>query len=164
MRGLDPEARFEFDVRGYVVIEDAVDAKTLTELQRRLDVFEELGKRYHAEHPDIVDERIDEVFGKQIGLHIQDSGQKLWIFDPLIEDIGLASLLAANPKVRPYVEEMVPYPKLGNFTCRFQWQGESTPYSLFAPCELSASLCAHRCGVVDPRLARRHLDHACRRT
>jgi hypothetical protein len=123
MRGLTPDQRFEFDVRGFVVIEDAVDGETLAELQPRLDAFEKLGKRYHAEHPQIVDERIDDVYGKQIGLHIQDSGQKLWIFDPLIEDVGLASLLAANPKVRPYVEEMVPYPKLGNFTARFQWQG-----------------------------------------
>ena len=123
MRGLTPDQRFEFDVRGYVIIEDALDAETLARLQPRLDAFEQLGKRYHAEHPEIVDQRIDVVYGKQIGLHIQDSGQKLWIFDPLIEDIGLASFLAANPKVRPYVEEMVPFPKLGNFTARFQWQG-----------------------------------------
>jgi hypothetical protein len=123
MHGLTPDQRFEFDVRGFVVIDDAVDSETLAELQRRLDVFEQLGQRYRRDHPEIVDERIDEVYGKQIGLHIQDSGQKLWIFDPLIEDIGLASLLAANPKVRPYVEEMVPFPKLGNFTARFQWQG-----------------------------------------
>ncbi len=123
MPGLTADQRFEFDVRGYVVIPDALDPETLAAVQPCLDVFEDLGKRYHAEHPEIVDERIDEVYGKQIGLHIQDSGQKLWIFDPLIEDIGLASLLASNPKVRPYVEEMVPHPKLGNFSARFQWQG-----------------------------------------
>ncbi len=123
MRGLTPDQRFAFDVNGFVVIRDALDASTLAALQPRLDFFEALGRRYYVEHPEIVDERIDEVYGKQIGLHIQDSGQKLWIFDPLIEDIGLASLLAANAAVRPYVEEMVPYPKLGNFTARFQWQG-----------------------------------------
>ena len=41
----------------------------------------------------------------------------------MLQDPGLASLLAANPMVRPYIEEMVPHPKLGNFACRFQWQG-----------------------------------------
>jgi hypothetical protein len=123
MRGLTPDQRFQFDVRGFTVIEDAVDSKTLAQLQPRLDVLEQLGRRYHEEHPHIVDERVDEVYGKQVGLHIQDSGQKLWVFDPLVEDIGLASLLACNPRVRPYVEEMVPFPKLGNFTARFQWQG-----------------------------------------
>ena len=76
-RGLDPDQRFEFDVRGFAVIEDAVDDKTLAELQRRLTVFEQLGKQYHAQHPEIVDERIDEVFGKQIGLHIQDADKWL---------------------------------------------------------------------------------------
>eukprot|EP01046_Picozoa_sp_COSAG06_P104926 COSAG06_NODE_51141_length_314_cov_0.711628_1_plen_92_part_10 len=46
MHGLTPDQRFEFDVRGFVVIDDAVDSETLAELQRRLDVFEQLGQRY----------------------------------------------------------------------------------------------------------------------
>ena len=93
MRGLNPDQRFQFDVRGYVVIEDAIDSRTLAELAPRLDVFEQAGQQYHRRRPDIVDERIDEVFGKKIGLHIQNSGQKLWIFDPLIEVLAAPLLL-----------------------------------------------------------------------
>jgi hypothetical protein len=156
MRGLTPDQRFEFDVRGYVVIEGAVDAETLAQLQPRLDVFEQAGQRYRREHPEIVDERIDEVDGKKIGLHIQDSGQKLWVFDPLNADLGLASLLAANPKVRPYVEEMVPHPKLGNFTARFQWQvgtagGHGAPMVLLGACSL---LCVSTSRIIWARSVR----------
>jgi hypothetical protein len=67
-------------------------------------------------------ERVDEVSGKTIGLHIQNSGQKLWVFDLLSEQPVLAGL-AANPRVRSYIEEMVPDPVLGLLAARFQWRG-----------------------------------------
>ena len=41
------------------------------------------------------------------------------IFDLLSEQPELASV-AANAKLRPYIEEMVPHPILGLFSARFQ--------------------------------------------
>ena len=69
------------------------------------------------------DERIEVVDGKSVGLHIQDWGQKLWIFDLLSEAPALAPTLAANAAVKRYVSELVERPALGLFAARYQWKG-----------------------------------------
>jgi hypothetical protein len=121
--GLTPDQRFAFDVKGYAVLPGALDPTTLAALRPRLDAFEALAVTHRGAHPAVEDGRFDTVGGKQIGLHIQDYGKKLWVMDLLSEDPGLAGLLAANALVRPYVEELVERPALQMFAARFQWQG-----------------------------------------
>ena len=148
MARLTPDERFAFDVRGYAVIPGALDAAALTSLSSTLDVrphpahrpsdpsrrrfhrrrlpaqeFEALGQRYQAAHPEVEDERIEVVEGKSVGLHIQDWGQKLWIFDLLSEAPALAPALAANAAVKRYVSELVERPALGLLAARYQWKG-----------------------------------------
>ena len=123
MPPLTPDQRFAFDVNGFVKIDDALSPSVLAEVNARLDWFEELGQRYHSAHPDIQDERIPVVDGKKVELHLQNWGQKIWIFDLLSEDSSLALPLAANAAIRNWVEEMVPAPVLNLFAARFQWKG-----------------------------------------
>ena len=123
MARLTLDERFAFDVRGYAVIPGALDAAALAALSSTLDEFEALGQRYQAAHPEVEDERIEVIDGKSVGLHIQDWGQKLWIFDLLSEAPALAPTLAANAAVKRYVSELVERPALGLFAARYQWKG-----------------------------------------
>jgi ectoine hydroxylase-related dioxygenase (phytanoyl-CoA dioxygenase family) len=123
MSRLSDDQRFQFDVNGFVLIKDALSAELLDSVKAKLDVFEMIGQQFRSEHPEIEDERIDVVNGKHIGLHLQNWGQKIWCFDLLTEEPGLAPLLAGCPATRTFIEECVDFPVLNLFAARFQWQG-----------------------------------------
>ena len=121
--GLTADQAFSFDVRGYVAIPGALSPATLAAVAAPLDAFEAMATDYRAAHPEVTDERVEAVEGRPVGLHIQDGGSKLWVFDLLSTAPELAGHLAANAAVRPWVEELVPSPSLGLFAARYQWQG-----------------------------------------
>ena len=120
---LTPDERFRFDVNGFIKLERALSPEALCAVNAKLDDFEQLGLRFQQRNPDIEDERIPVVEGKQVELHLQNWGQKIWIFDMLSEEPALAAPLAGNPAIRKWIEEMVPAPVLGLFSARFQWKG-----------------------------------------
>lgn len=66
---------------------------------------------------------VEDGAGGTAGIRFANSGQKMWAMNALKYDRSLAPMLAANPVVQPYVDEMVREPKLGLFAPRFQWQG-----------------------------------------
>ena len=145
-RRLNADQRFQFDVQGYCVIEGALDPAALRKINQALDPIEELAARF-ARHHDQIDSEPNPAlrhggFGKivgdgapeidgawpgleRLGLHIdrENEGLKLWVFDLLDVAPELALPLAANPRLRPYVAEMVERPSVGLFGARFQWRG-----------------------------------------
>ena len=107
---LTPDERFAFDVNGYVKINDALSERELAAVNDRLNGLEALARAYAKSHPEIDDERVDVVDGKSIGLHIQNYGQKLWLFDLLSEQVYHPLSLSLTPAPAPSPSPPCPPP------------------------------------------------------
>lgn len=93
---MTPEELYRYDVNGYLYIEDAIAPDYLGRLNERLDV-------YLAAHPN-------------------PSGPSMNFDDPVNHDETFVDLIV-NPRVLPYIVEMVDCPRLKSTWVAFKWKG-----------------------------------------
>jgi ectoine hydroxylase-related dioxygenase (phytanoyl-CoA dioxygenase family) len=114
---MTPEEKYCFDVRGYLIVEDAIEPDYLALLNRRLDVWEDrarhdLEKRTNGERA---------------------RGPAIGYFSILNEEPSMLDLVA-NPAILPYVDALVQSPILEQFGVNFRWMGgQSTVHGGHVP-------------------------------
>ena len=102
---MTPEEEYRFDVRGYLVVEKAIEPDYLAHLNERLGFWEEKARRELADKPE-----------KKI-----KRGPNIGFFNLLNEEPSMLALVA-NPVILPYVDALVKSPILEQFCANFRWQ------------------------------------------
>ncbi|MDP7250566.1 MAG: phytanoyl-CoA dioxygenase family protein [Planctomycetota bacterium] len=105
---MTPQEKYNFDVRGYLLIEDAIEPGYLKAMNDRLDVWEQkaLEKR-------------------SLPATKSHSPNNVCFFEILNEE-PLFLDVVTNPKILPYVDAMVHRPMLEQFAACFRWKGGIT--------------------------------------
>jgi len=103
---MTPEELYRYDVNGYVVVRGAIDAETLVHLNKKIDGWEEKAwgdfrAKKKGENPEV---RYDDIVNQEASL----------------------VSLAANPKLLPYLVEMIEKPRLKSTWIAFKWRGGET--------------------------------------
>jgi hypothetical protein len=103
---MTPEELYRYDVNGYVLVRGAIDPETLAHLNKKIDVWEEKAwtdfrAKKEGENQEV---RYDDVVNQEASL----------------------VPLAANPKLLPYLVEMVERPRLKSTWIAFKWRGGET--------------------------------------
>jgi len=103
---MTPEELYRYDVNGYVLVRGAIDPETLAHLNKKIDVWEKKAEadfcaKKEGENPEV---RYDDVVNQEASL----------------------VSLAANPKILPYLVEMVEKPRLKSTWIAFKWRGGET--------------------------------------
>ena len=103
---MTPEELYRYDVQGYLLVRNAIDPDTLLQLNQRIDDWEEKAwgdyrVKKEGENPEV---RYDDVVNQE----------------PALVD------LAANPKILPYLSEMIDKPRLKSTWIAFKWRGGET--------------------------------------
>ena len=99
---MTPEELYRYDLRGYLYIENAIEPDLLKRLSKRLDAWQEKAQRT-----------------------VQEKGQPTVEFYDIVnkdEDRSFVDLVI-NPRVLPYVDEMVQMPRLKSTWVAFKWKG-----------------------------------------
>ena len=103
---MTPEEKYTFDVRGYLIVENAIDPDYLDQLNSRLDAWEERARKELAQRPK----------------DKQTRGPNIGFFNLLNEEPAMLDLVA-NPVILPYVDALVQSPILEQFGVNFRWKG-----------------------------------------
>ena len=104
---MTPEELYEYDVSGYILIEDAIEPDYLRRLNERLDAWEQIARqRLDAQGP---------------------QNRAILIEDILNQEPSLIDLVV-NPKVLPYVDAMVTTPRLKSTWATFKWKDGYTGF------------------------------------
>ncbi len=103
---MTPEELYRYDVNGYVLVRGAIDSETLAHLNKKIDAWEE--------------KAWGDIRAKKEG-----ENQEVRYDDVVNQETSLVPL-AANPKLLPYLVEMVERPRLKSTWIAFKWQGGET--------------------------------------
>ena len=114
---MTPEEEYCFDVRGYLVVEKAIEPDYLAHLNKRLGFWEEKARKELADRPEKKKKR----------------GPNIGFFNLLNEEPSMLALVA-NPAILPYVDVLVQSPILEQFGANFRWKGaQSTVHGGHTP-------------------------------
>jgi len=105
---MTPEELYHYDVSGYLYLEDAIEPGYFARLNERMDEWEEETR-------------------KQLEKREDRSNPNVMVEDILNLDDAFLSLVA-NPKVLPYIDEMIERPRLKSTWLDFKWQGGATGF------------------------------------
>ena len=95
-------------MNGYLLIEDAIEPTYLAYLNERLDIWEEKALQDFRALP-------------------KSANPEVRYDDILNQETSLLDLVV-NPKVLPYIDEMVERPRLKSTWVTFKWNGGRTVY------------------------------------
>jgi hypothetical protein len=103
---MTPEELYRYDVNGYVLVRGAIDPETLAHLNKKIDVWEEKA---------------------WIDFRAKKEGENQEVrYDDVVNQEASLVPLAANPKLLPYLVEMVERPRLKSTWIAFKWRGGET--------------------------------------
>lgn len=102
------EELYHYDVNGYLLLEDAIEPDYLAHLNERLDIWEERALQDFRALP-------------------KSANPEVRYDDILNQEPSLLDLVV-NPKVLPYIDEMVDRPRLKSTWVTFKWNGGRTVY------------------------------------
>ncbi|MCZ6677712.1 MAG: phytanoyl-CoA dioxygenase family protein [Candidatus Poribacteria bacterium] len=105
---MTPEELYRYDVNGYLLIENAIEPDYLDGLNERLDIWEEKALQDFRALP-------------------QTANPEVRYDDILNQEPSLLPLVV-NPKVLPYIDEMVSRPRLKSTWLTFKWNGGRTTF------------------------------------
>jgi hypothetical protein len=112
------EERYRFDVLGYLIIEEAIDPQYLRLVQQSMD-------DWHAKaraDGEVEDAGGAGIAGSQSSTSRRQNRGGTTFFNVLDEDPRLLELVS-NPRVMPFVQEMVDRPILEQFNVGYRWRG-----------------------------------------
>ncbi len=100
---MTPAEMYDYDLKGYLLLEDAIQPNDLASLQERMAFWEaqarkELEKNPRPENPSVM---VSDIVNK----------------DPAFVD------LITNPEVLPYIDAMVDHPRLKSTWIAYKWKG-----------------------------------------
>lgn len=123
---MTPQEKYIYDIRGYLIIEKAIEPDYLEALNERFDVWEE------------------EAFKQRTPKSYRGRGPHNVCLYGILNDEPLFLDLVTNPMILPYVDAMVHRPILQQFGACFRWKGGTTvahgghtPYSALNHYEVS---------------------------
>jgi hypothetical protein len=99
--GMTASELYRYDLQGYLYLENAIPPALLKRLDERMDFWEERGRERLASQPDQPAVTIDDILNQ----------------DEAFLD------LVANPRVLPYIDEMVSRPRLKSTWLALKWKG-----------------------------------------
>ena len=105
---MTPEELYHYDVNGYLLIEDAIEPGYFACLNERLDIWEAKALQDFRALP-------------------KSANPEVRYDDILNQETSLLDLVV-NPKVLPYIDEMVDRPRLKSTWVTFKWNGGRTAY------------------------------------
>lgn len=105
---MTPTQRYEYDVQGYIYLENAIDKSLLAKINERMDEIENA----------IMAERGEEGLKENPFARTDDVVNRETIFEPLID----------NPYVLNFIQEMVDYPRLKSTWITYKWRGGGTGF------------------------------------
>ena len=105
---MTPLELFEYDVNGYLLLEDAIDSSLFDEINARMDQIQEAA----------VSEHDSAWFGENPVLRIDGIVNQEPALIPLVD----------NPIVLPYIKEMVDHPRLKSTWITYKWRGGGTGF------------------------------------
>ncbi|MFT5368227.1 MAG: ectoine hydroxylase-related dioxygenase (phytanoyl-CoA dioxygenase family) [Candidatus Latescibacterota bacterium] len=103
---MTPEELYRYDLNGYLLLRGAIDPDTLRYLNKQIDVWEEKAQ--------------DDFCAKSEGANPEVR------YDDIVNQEAVLIPLAANPKVVPYIVEMMEKPRLKSTWIAFKWRGGET--------------------------------------
>ena len=103
---MTPAELYHYDVNGYLLIEDAIEPDYLAHLNERLDIWEERALQDFRVLP-------------------KSANPEVRYDDILNQEPSLLDLVV-NPRVLPYIDEMVDRPRLKSTWVTFKWNGGRT--------------------------------------
>ncbi len=101
---MTPEELYRYDLKGYLYMENAIPPDYLKRLNERLDYWQE------KTWPEV------EATGKAA----------VSVYDIINRDEAFLDLVV-NPRVLPYIDEMMEWPRLKTTWIAFKWKGGKTP-------------------------------------
>ena len=105
---MTPEEQYHYDVKGYLLLENAIEPDYLKRLNDRLDAWEEKAE-------------------EAIGARSAEGNPEITYDDILNQEPSLLDLVV-NPRVLPYVDEMITKPRLKSTWVNFKWKGGETTF------------------------------------
>ena len=105
---MTPQEKYIYDVRGYLIIENAIEPNYLKALNERLDMWEK------------------EAFKLRSPKSSNGRGPHNVCLYGILNDDPMFLDLVTNPKILPYVDAMVHRPILEQFGASFRWNGGMT--------------------------------------